>query len=79
MYSVLNCHNVGKHQVLSPIVMFLTLQWNSLGRASFEVHESQHNVHLRKLVFKMLLCGVTKKVTLKSIQTIHRSTPFGWR
>ena len=26
--------------------VFLTLQWNSLGRASFEVHESQRDVRL---------------------------------
>jgi len=37
--------------------VFLTLQWNSLGRASFEVHESQRDLRLGKLVFQMLLCG----------------------
>jgi hypothetical protein len=37
--------------------MFLMLQWKSLGRASFEVHESQRDVRLGKLVFQMLLCG----------------------
>jgi hypothetical protein len=37
--------------------MFLMLQWNSFGRASFEVHESQRDVRLGKLVFPMLLCG----------------------
>jgi hypothetical protein len=30
--------------------VFLTLEWNSLGRASFQVHESQRNVRLGKLV-----------------------------
>ena len=37
--------------------VFLTLQWNSLGRASFQVHESQRDLRLGKLVFQMLLCG----------------------
>jgi hypothetical protein len=37
--------------------VFQTLQWNSLGRASFEVHESQRDLRLGKLVFQMLLCG----------------------
>jgi hypothetical protein len=37
--------------------VFLTLQWKSLGTALLEVHESQRDVHLRKLIFQMLLCG----------------------
>jgi hypothetical protein len=37
--------------------VFLTLQWNSLGRVSFEVHESQLDVRIGKLVFQMLLRG----------------------
>jgi hypothetical protein len=37
--------------------VFRTLQWNCLGRASFEVHESQRDVRPGKLVFQMLVCG----------------------
>jgi hypothetical protein len=46
--------------------VFLTLQWNSLGRASFEAHESQRDVRLGKpytkyysgkLVHQILLSG----------------------
>ena len=37
--------------------VFLALQWNSLCRASFEVHESQRDLRLGKLVFQILLCG----------------------
>jgi hypothetical protein len=32
--------------------VFLTLEWNSLGRASFEVHDSQRDVRLGKLIFQ---------------------------
>jgi hypothetical protein len=39
------------------IQVFLKLQWNSLGRAPFKVHESQRDLRLGKLVFQMLLSG----------------------
>jgi hypothetical protein len=38
-------------------LVFLTLKWNSTGRALFKAHESQRNMHLGKLVFQMSLCG----------------------
>jgi hypothetical protein len=57
-----------------PVVhVFLTLQWNSLRKASLGVHESQQDVGLGELVFQTLQCGECyKNVTLKGVQIIHR-------
>jgi hypothetical protein len=55
-----------------PVVhVILTLPWNRLGIASFEVHKSQRDVRLGKVVFHMF--------TLKGVQIIHRATPYGCR
>jgi hypothetical protein len=54
-----NCRPTGRfHAILSAEIcqvirlsmLFLTLQWNSLGRTSFDVHASQRDVRLRKIV-----------------------------
>jgi hypothetical protein len=56
--------------------VFLTLQWGSLGRASFEVHESQCDMRLGNWYSKCY-CGtsVTETSTLKKKTKLHGLSP----